>query len=242
MGKCVHFFQRCFVYRVILALGCLWVTVTWMLVGTDCFQERVTEATSPEGPFILGVTVLDQWLSIFGGAGRRGPWASNQESSAFQGRIRLPSDCSGSVAVETAEGSSRGTSHLRRNTLVSDPAWGFALLGSGVRIKVYPEGCCMNNPCFKWDQDQKQSCFFKSVFFFFLPCFEACGILVPWPGIEFMPPAVEARSPNHWTTREFPGVSSFDCKNLLCCVPSSLVWRHWLNVKLSGNILFVKYQ
>lgn len=60
MGKCVHFFQRCFVYRVILALGCLWVTVTWMLVGTDCFQERVTEATSPEGPFILGVTVLDQ--------------------------------------------------------------------------------------------------------------------------------------------------------------------------------------
>ena len=30
----------------------------------------------------------------------------------------------------------------------------------------------------------------------------ACEILVSRPGIESMPPAVEARSPNHWTTRE----------------------------------------
>ena len=29
---------------------------------------------------------------------------------------------------------------------------------------------------------------------------KACGILVPWPGFEPMPPAVEAQSPNHWTT------------------------------------------
>ena len=32
----------------------------------------------------------------------------------------------------------------------------------------------------------------------------ACGILVPQPGIEPAPPAVEARRPNHWTTREVP--------------------------------------
>ena len=31
------------------------------------------------------------------------------------------------------------------------------------------------------------------------PC-AACGILVPQPGIEPVPPAVEARSLNHWTT------------------------------------------
>jgi len=31
----------------------------------------------------------------------------------------------------------------------------------------------------------------------------ACGILVPWPGIKPEPPAVEAWSPSHWTTREF---------------------------------------
>ena len=41
----------------------------------------------------------------------------------------------------------------------------------------------------------------KSSFFF--GC-TACGISVPWPGIEPVPPAVEARSLNHWTTREVP--------------------------------------
>ena len=41
-------------------------------------------------------------------------------------------------------------------------------------------------------------------FFFFWPYWEACGILVPWPGIEPGPSAVKAQSPKHWTTREFP--------------------------------------
>ena len=31
-----------------------------------------------------------------------------------------------------------------------------------------------------------------------------CRTLVPHPGIEPTSPAVEAQSPNHWTTREFP--------------------------------------
>ena len=34
----------------------------------------------------------------------------------------------------------------------------------------------------------------------------AWGILVPWPGIEPVPPAVEAWSLNHWTTREVPAI------------------------------------
>ena len=34
------------------------------------------------------------------------------------------------------------------------------------------------------------------------PHYAACGILVPLPGIELMPPAVEAQSLNHWATRE----------------------------------------
>ena len=37
-------------------------------------------------------------------------------------------------------------------------------------------------------------------FFFFSPC--AGRILVPLPGIKHVPPAVEANSLNHWTTRE----------------------------------------
>ena len=33
---------------------------------------------------------------------------------------------------------------------------------------------------------------------------KACGILVPQPGMEPVPPAAEAQSPNHWTAREVP--------------------------------------
>ena len=33
----------------------------------------------------------------------------------------------------------------------------------------------------------------------------AHGILIPRPGIEPMPPAVEAQGPNHWSSREFLG-------------------------------------
>ena len=29
-------------------------------------------------------------------------------------------------------------------------------------------------------------------------------MLVPWPGVEPVPSAMKAQSPNHWTTREFP--------------------------------------
>ena len=41
-------------------------------------------------------------------------------------------------------------------------------------------------------------------FFFFWPCHVTFGILVPQPGIEPVPPAVEAQSLNHWTAREVP--------------------------------------
>ena len=37
----------------------------------------------------------------------------------------------------------------------------------------------------------------------------ACGILVHQPGIEPVPPAVEAWSPNHWTAREVPKPKHF---------------------------------
>ena len=40
--------------------------------------------------------------------------------------------------------------------------------------------------------------------FFFWTCRKTCRIFVPRPGIEPVPPAVEARSLNHWTTREVP--------------------------------------
>ena len=36
----------------------------------------------------------------------------------------------------------------------------------------------------------------------------ACRILIPWPGIKPMPPAVETRSLNHWTVSEVPVAAS----------------------------------
>ena len=42
----------------------------------------------------------------------------------------------------------------------------------------------------------------SEMFFFLLALL---GILVPWPRIEPEPPVVEVQSPNHLTTRKFPG-------------------------------------
>ena len=44
--------------------------------------------------------------------------------------------------------------------------------------------------------------FFNFIFFIFWPCHTACRILVPRPGIEPTPPAVEAQSLKHRTARE----------------------------------------
>ena len=52
-----------------------------------------------------------------------------------------------------------------------------------------------------------QSHFTNSSFFVtgvFQPHHQACGILVPWPGMEPAPPALELQSLNHWPTREVP--------------------------------------
>ena len=40
--------------------------------------------------------------------------------------------------------------------------------------------------------------------FYFWPCHTAAGSLVLQPGIRPVPTALEARHPNHWTTREIP--------------------------------------
>ena len=41
-----------------------------------------------------------------------------------------------------------------------------------------------------------------SILFFLWPHHAACGILVPPSGIKPESPAVEIRSPNHWTSRD----------------------------------------
>ena len=49
----------------------------------------------------------------------------------------------------------------------------------------------------------------SSSFFLFQPHCAACGTVIPQAGIEPVPPAVEARSPNHWTAGEFPAIFFF---------------------------------
>ena len=46
--------------------------------------------------------------------------------------------------------------------------------------------------------------FFSFLFLFFWLHHEACRILVPQPGIEPVPPEVEAQSLNPWTMGEVP--------------------------------------
>ena len=48
----------------------------------------------------------------------------------------------------------------------------------------------------------KSSDILKNLFIW--PHHETEWILIPQSGVEAMPPAVKAQSPNHWTTREFP--------------------------------------
>ena len=60
---------------------------------------------------------------------------------------------------------------------------------------------------------------------FFWPRSTACGILVPRPGMEPMPPAVEAQSPNHWTTREFPLFITFQRKTSYMLYFSTTIWE-----------------
>ena len=53
------------------------------------------------------------------------------------------------------------------------------------------------------------------------PCCMACGILVPRPDMETVPPAVEAQSLNQWTAREVPGICFF--------LPSFFPFSHFGN-------------
>ena len=45
---------------------------------------------------------------------------------------------------------------------------------------------------------------FLFIYVFILPYYTECWILVPQPGTEPTPSAVERPSMNHWTTREIP--------------------------------------
>ena len=51
------------------------------------------------------------------------------------------------------------------------------------------------------------SCALLNLSLFFFAILRSCGILVPWPGIEPVSPALQARSLNHWIAKETSSVS-----------------------------------
>ena len=53
------------------------------------------------------------------------------------------------------------------------------------------------------------------VFLYIHPHQVACEILVPQPGIELAPPALEAQSLNGWTTREVPESCVLNSRGML---------------------------
>ena len=59
------------------------------------------------------------------------------------------------------------------------------------------------------------------IFINFWPCCAACTILVPWPGMEPAPPALEVWSLNHWTTRGSPREATVNM------VKASVWWCQW---------------
>ena len=72
--------------------------------------------------------------------------------------------------------------------------------------------------------------------FIFWPHLAACGILVS-PGIEPVPPAVKAQSPNHWTAREFPIMHFKDLKNFWYILPK-LLMKKSLSVYVNNVVLW----
>ena len=68
-----------------------------------------------------------------------------------------------------------------------------AFVHSPSQIQPFPAIVSQTSPSF----------FFLTVHLISLGC-AVCGILVPQPGLELTPPAVEAQNSNHWTPQGNP--------------------------------------
>ena len=75
------------------------------------------------------------------------------------------------------------------------------ILYRATRETPFSRSSCFKNSDLFW-VDKGKNVVKNINFFFFWPYCTACGILVPQAGTEPVPPAVEAQSLNHWTTRE----------------------------------------
>ena len=106
---------------------------------------------------------------------------------------------------------------LAKVTLLYDPPAGgrkiFSLPGnsSANENTLYFKLSVSSNGLFVYTSSSKLSLFLSKSFlsffikkknFFFWSCHMACGTLVSWSRIEPIPPALEAHSVNHWTSKK----------------------------------------
>ena len=102
-----------------------------------------------------------------------------------------PAFCAGSAFTLMAELGNMG--------VVLTPRW----------LSCLPQFCeCLHtlpiNPPFSWESDSICCLTKNSSFFSSHTSLEACGTLVPRRGTVLVHPTAEARSLNHWATREVP--------------------------------------
>ena len=83
--------------------------------------------------------------------------------------------------------------------------------GKAVKKGAPRMDCTLRTRAFLFTEIVKIALPFSWFFFFFLLLCVACGILVPWPGIEPVPPVTGTQSLNLWSRREAPP-SSWLCR------------------------------
>ena len=76
----------------------------------------------------------------------------------------------------------------------------------------------------------------KSLFLFY---FCPCGILVPRPGMEPMPPTVEGWILNHWTPREIPRIKDLNGKKGTLWVPATSLGEFFYNLEVEKILLTI---
>ena len=109
------------------------------------------------------------------------------------------------------------------------------ILRNHLGLTLFRQGCYRACPCIfqVFDGDTNYCSFprglvlvwflvFFVCFLFVWPYHTACGILVPWPGIEPGPMAVKVPSPNHWPAR-----NSLFCFFLFIYLFLTALGLHW---------------
>ena len=86
----------------------------------------------------------------------------------------------------------------------------YVCYSSSIKLKQRPFQLCVKPKILSWVNSGKESRIVGGNTLGFCPTNTVCGILVPGPEIESVPPTVEAQVLNHWTTREVLGGHFYD--------------------------------